>query len=120
MKAPHPIRKVLVVDDERDLAELAAALLSSHGLAVAVAYSVAEALQVLENDRAIDALFSDVMMPGMTGLQLAELVRERYPATRIVLTSGYINPALLAKQDIVHAFVPKPYRIETVLDLLRG
>ena len=111
-------RKVLVVDDERDLADLAEALLQSHGLGVAVAYSAAQALGALEHDREIDALFSDIMMPGMTGLQLAQTVRERYPHVKILLTSGYTLPTLFAKHDVGYSFVAKPYRIETVLRLL--
>lgn len=111
-------RKVLVVDDERDLADLAEALLQSYGLGVVVAYSAPQALGVLEHDREIDALFSDIMMPGMTGLQLAQTVRERYPHVKILLTSGYTLPTLFAKHDVAYSFVAKPYRIETVLRLL--
>lgn len=112
-------RKILVVDDERDLANLTEALLDSCGLAVLVAYSAEAALRALEADQDIDALFSDVMMPGMTGLQLANTVRERYPHVRIVLTSGYISPALLAGQEVVYPFVAKPYRVETLLHMLQ-
>lgn len=114
------LRKVLVVDDEEDLATLAGALLSSEGLDVVVANSALDALRILEKDRDIDAIFSDVMMPGMTGLQLADAVREMYPRVKIVLTSGYTLPALLAGRQTHYLFAPKPYRIDTVLKLLRS
>ncbi|MDB5749503.1 MAG: hypothetical protein JWP72_4351 [Massilia sp.] len=114
------LRKVLVVDDEEDLAILAEALLSSEGLHVVVANSAVAALEILAQDKDIDAIFSDVMMPGMTGLQLADTVREMYPRVKIVLTSGYTLPALLANRQAHYLFAPKPYRIETVMRLLRS
>jgi CheY-like chemotaxis protein len=116
------LRKVLVVDDERELADLAELLLCSCGLKVTVAYSATEALRILESDREINAIFSDVMMPGMNGLQLASVVKGLYPQIKIVLTSGYTSPALLAEHgyDRPYFFTPKPYRIQTVIELLRS
>ena len=113
------LRKVLVVDDEADLADLAMMLLSSEGLDVVVANSALQALDILQQDPDIDAVFSDVMMPGMNGLQLADAVREMYPRVKIVLTSGYTLPALLADRQTNYLFAPKPYRIDTVMKLLR-
>ena len=113
------LRKVLVVDDEQDLADMAQALLGAHGLDVVVAYSAQEALRVLASDNEIDAVFSDVVMPGMTGLQLADAVTEMYPTIKVVLASGYTLPALLAERERHYLFATKPYRIETILKLLR-
>ena len=114
------LRKVLIVDDEEDLATLAEALLRSEGLDVVVANSAIAALEILAQDQDIDAIFSDVMMPGMTGLQLADAVREMYPRVKIVLTSGYTLPALLADRETRYLFAPKPYRLDTVMKLLRS
>jgi CheY-like chemotaxis protein len=112
------LRKVLVVDDEPDLAELAASLLGAHGLDVLVAHSGREALLVLESDHEVDAIFSDVRMPGMTGLELADAVKEMYPKVKIVLTSGYIQSEQLIGRERPYLFASKPYRIETILKLL--
>lgn len=114
------VRKVLVVDDEADLADLADALLSSRGLEVVVANSAMEALQILARDGDIDAVFSDVMMPGMNGLQLADAVTEFYPRVKIVLTSGYTVPAMLEDRERRYLFTTKPYRIDTIMTLLRS
>lgn len=114
------LRKVLVVDDQHDLAELAEALLSSHGLDVAVAHSAEEALQLLQANTDIDAVFSDIMMPGMNGLDLADTIDERYPHIKVVLTSGYTLPSLLADRRKRYLFAPKPYNIATILTLLRS
>jgi CheY-like chemotaxis protein len=120
-KGPNTLlRKVLVVDDEPDLAEFAAALLGAHGLAAVVAHSGHEAMLRLQEDDEIDAVFSDVMMPGMTGVQLADAVREMYPRVKIVLASGYALPELLAGRARPYLFATKPYRIDTILKLLRS
>ena len=122
-ETPHQgglVRKVLVVDDEADLADLAEALLGSHGLEVVVANSAMEALQVLARDGDIDAVFSDVMMPGMNGVQLADAVSEFYPRVKIVLTSGYTVPSMLEDRERSYLFTTKPYRIDTIMKLLRS
>jgi len=114
------LRKVLVVDDEPDLADLAVALLSAHAVDAAVAYSAHEALQVLETDKEIDAVVSDVMMPGMTGLQLADAVRAMYPGVKIILVSGYMHANILAGRERQYLFATKPYQINTILGLLHS
>jgi two-component system, OmpR family, response regulator len=112
------VRKLLLVDDEVDGAEFAAALLKSHGLQVIVAHCATEALQALQENKDIDAVLTDIMMPGMSGLQLAASIRESYPAVKIVLMSGQVLPDLLEAQDAPYLFAAKPYRIDTILELL--
>lgn len=51
--------------------------------------NAAEALQILEADSDIDAVFSDVVMPGMSGIELGREIRRRWPRLPVVLTSGY-------------------------------
>lgn len=118
-RAPQALlRKVLIVDDEEDLADMAAALLEANGLDVLVAYSAYEALRLLQEDGDIDAVFSDVVMPGMTGLQLADAVTELYPKVKVVLASGYTLPALLDNRERAYLYTTKPYRIDAILKLL--
>ncbi|USX18711.1 response regulator [Oxalobacteraceae bacterium OTU3REALA1] len=115
---PGP-RTVLVVDDQQDLADMAEMLLSSYGMEVRVAYSAEDALAILRADSTIEAVFSDIAMPGMSGLQLAGLVGSNYPHIKVVLTSGYTHPELLAARRDSVLFVTKPYSIDKVVDLLR-
>lgn len=118
---PHTmLRKLLLVDDEVDGAEIAAILLRSSGLQVVVAHSAADSLHVLENDEEIDTVLLDIVMPGMTGLQLANAVRTKYPAVKIVLMSGYAVPELLGQAKCNYLFVEKPYKIDVLLRVLHS
>jgi two-component system OmpR family response regulator len=113
------LRKLLLVDDEADGAEFAAILLRSHGLTVIVVHSATDALQTLQRETDIDVVLSDVMMPRMTGLQLAEAVRAMYPAIKVVLMSGYVLPELLRNRERDYFFVEKPYKMDNLLAVLR-
>jgi len=112
------IRKVLVVDDEADVADLAEMLLTAHGFEAVVTYSGAAALDMLASHSDIDAVVSDVMMPGMTGLELAEHIARRHPAVKVVLASGYMAPAMLQNQPLTQLFIAKPYKIDQLIKLL--
>ncbi|MGB9108452.1 MAG: response regulator [Telluria sp.] len=112
------LRKLLLVDDEVDGAEVAAVLLRASGLQVVVVHSASEALQALQQDQGIDAVLSDILMPGMTGLQLADAIRAMYPTIKIVLMSGYVPPDLRKDRESDYLFVAKPYKIETLLKVI--
>jgi two-component system, response regulator PdtaR len=97
---------VLVVDDEEEVREYAAAVFEDLGLAVYRAASGEEALAILERHPEIRVLFSDVRMPGIGGAELAARAHRRWPDLRVVLTSGYVGG--VAIEDV--EFLPKPYR----------
>ena len=111
--------KILVVDDEPDIADIAGKLLACHGIDALVAYSAHEALELLKSQANIDAIFSDVMMPFMTGLELAEEVVKTYPSIRIVLTSGFTALHYWNQQNRHFPFITKPYSIDAVIHLLK-
>lgn len=113
------MRKLLLVDDEADGAEFAAVLLRSHGLEVLVVHSASDALEILGKQADIDIVLSDIMMPGMSGIQLAENIRAMYPSIKVVLMSGYVLPELLRNHNRNYLFVEKPYKMDFLLEILR-
>jgi CheY-like chemotaxis protein len=89
---------ILIVEDRRDVAELARMVLEEQGYQTETAGNGADALALLASGRAFDLLFSDVVMPGgMNGMALARAVRKSYPTMKILLTTGYaeafVSPA---------------------------
>lgn len=114
---------VLLVEDEPDVLGVASELLASIGYDVVPASSASEAVEILRGRGDVDVVLSDISMPhGISGLELARLVRSEYPKIRIVLTSGY-SPAALREGkgglgDVL--FVPKPYRLADLAKALRA
>src|SRR5919199_103737 len=80
---------VLVVDDDEELRELTAEVLSGLGLRVICAADAADALHLIEADDDISLLFTDVRMPGMHGFELARRARAVRPALKIIYATGY-------------------------------
>jgi signal transduction histidine kinase/CheY-like chemotaxis protein len=111
---------VLLVEDDDEVAALVAEMLQAVGYSVTRAASAAAALGALADARAIDIIFSDVMMPGaMNGIDLAREIRRRRPGLPIVLTSGYADAARQGAEAEGIALLPKPYRIQDLAAALR-
>ena len=79
------------------------------GFAVFDGYNGHHALALLEARPEIGLLFIDVRMPGMSGPELAEVVRRRRPDIKLVLTSGYVGEEDVPKG---FSFVPKPWHMD--------
>ncbi|HEY0412151.1 MAG TPA: ATP-binding protein [Allosphingosinicella sp.] len=108
--------RLLVVDDNEEVGALAAALCAELGHEVARARSGAEALGMVEDGR-FDLVFTDVVMPGMTGLELAERLRETMPGLPIVLTTGF-SDEIGRVGDGGLPILYKPYRADTLRETL--
>ena len=102
---------VLVVEDNPMSRATAVGMFEDLGFTVFDAYSGNTALALLEAHPEIGLVFTDVRMPGMSGPELAEVVRQRRPDIKIVLTSGYVG-----EEDVPGglSFVPKPWRVDQV------
>ena len=111
----HPIQscRVLLVEDNLDVAVVARDYLEQCGCEVASAASGEAAIDLLKADPGIELMLSDIVMPGMNGLELARFVRKNNPRTGIILASGYSEMATLA---IAEGFLllNKPYSLETL------
>ncbi|MET0981099.1 MAG: response regulator [Telluria sp.] len=113
--------RILVVEDNEDVRELAESMLGAAGYAVVSAPSGEQALALLESDDGIDLVFTDVLMPGgMNGLQLADQVRQRRPDTPILITTGYMEELAAAPQAQRLDIISKPYRQDELLSRVRA
>jgi CheY-like chemotaxis protein len=111
--AKEPAGRVLLVEDNEDVGNLAETLLGELGHAVVRARNGAEALRLADNGAIFDIVFSDVVMPGMTGLELAGALKQRRPKLPIILTTGY-SDRIAAAGSQGFPIVRKPYRMETL------
>jgi PAS domain S-box-containing protein len=111
--------RILVVEDNEEVGRFSTELLTDLGYTIKWVTNAKDALDVLaKNDLAFDLVFSDVIMPGMNGVELAATVRERFPGLPVVLTSGYSN-VLAENADRGFDLIQKPYSVETLSRALR-
>ena len=111
---------VLVVEDEALVRMHGCDLLESAGYEVLEAETADEAVALLERHWNVHLLFSDIDMPGsMDGIELAEVVHNRWPNIGLLLTSGHRQPREQALPDD-GKFIPKPWRESDVLDKVRA
>jgi len=114
---------VLLVEDNPDVLRTASAMLNDLGYRVRTASSPAEALGILRDPSApVDLLFSDIVMPGMSGTQLAEQARQLRPGLKVLLTSGYSHESRSASAAVGHDFavINKPYKHADLAETLRS
>ena len=111
--------RVLVVEDNDDVGQFSTELLEDLGYTVRRVANADAALAILAEDEfAADLVFSDVIMPGMNGVELAGIIRERYPGLPVVLTSGYSN-VLAENAHRGFELIQKPYSVESLSRILR-
>ncbi len=111
---------ILVVEDEPVLRFLLVEELEQAGYEVFAGQNAPEAIRVLENNPDIRLMLTDIdLLTEAEGLQLAKLVRDRWPPIRIILTSGNWS---FQQQDLIFAerFIPKPHAPGALLDCINS
>jgi PAS domain S-box-containing protein len=103
---------VLLVEDNDHVREFACHLLDELGYQVATAASGEEALERLETE-SVDILFSDIVMPGMSGIELARLARQRDACLPVLLASGY-SEEIVGAAGAEFEIVRKPYDLNGI------
>jgi DNA-binding NtrC family response regulator len=107
---------VLIVDDEEVLQDVLSALLRREGYATLAAHSGEEALALLEREE-VDLVLLDVMLPGMSGMEVLRQIRQRDPEQVVVVITAFssIEGAIEAMREGAFHYVPKPFKNEEVL-----
>ncbi|GLS47067.1 PAS domain-containing sensor histidine kinase [Methylobacterium brachythecii] len=112
-------RRVLVVEDNPDVGAFSTQLLQDLGYATTWAGRASEALLLLAEDvTQFDVVFSDVVMPGMNGVEMAREIRKLYPSLPVVLTSGYSH-VLAEEGPQGFELLRKPYAVEDLSRVFR-
>ncbi len=107
-------RHILIVEDNLEVGHFATQILQDLGYQTTWATDAEQALALAGADAvAFDGIFSDVVMPGMTGVTMAKLLRQRRPDLPVVLTSGY-SEELADSGYEGFEFLPKPYSADQV------
>jgi CheY-like chemotaxis protein len=113
---------VLVVDDERLIADTLTAILEEHGFIAMASYSGEEGLEVALKMRP-DIVLTDVLMPGISGIEMAIRLTQTLETTRVVLLSGQASTAELIQQaaNAGHRFelLAKPIHPEELVSKLK-
>jgi PAS domain S-box-containing protein len=116
MNGAKALGRVLVVEDDTFVAELAADMLRELGFESTIAHSAKEALDRLAAGEKPKLVFTDIIMPGgITGIELAQKVRDRFPELPILLTTGYSEQVAAS-----HGFpvLHKPYELDALAGAL--
>ena len=120
------LAKIIVVDDERSIADSVAEIVGGAGYEVRTAYTGPEAVTAAGNFDP-NLLLTDVLMPGMNGFELALLVKQACPSCRLILFSGQAATAALAlrfaqeftSRGFNFILLPKPIHPARLLEKLQ-
>ena len=114
---------VLLVEDDMPVRDLAMRVLESYGYRMLVAGDGLEALQIglTQHDGPIHLLLTDVVMPQMDGLELADQLQAARPEMRVLYMSGYTDGTIAQRGVLAPgiSFLPKPFTIEDLTQRVR-
>jgi CheY-like chemotaxis protein len=107
---------ILVVDDEDALRTVLSSELESEGYVVATAGDGDEAISVLQG-KSFDLVLLDIKMPRVDGFEVLRVIKERYPATKVIMLTGFadLKNAIESKKLGAEDFVSKPYDLVDLL-----
>jgi CheY-like chemotaxis protein len=110
--ASHGGETVLLVEDQEEVRGLVKNILTTHGYVVLEAANGAEACAVArEHSGSIHLLLTDLVMPGISGIELSERLRVSYPKLKVLLTSGYMQD-FVSNRGVLErgiSYLPKPF-----------
>jgi DNA-binding NtrC family response regulator len=105
--------KIMVIDDEKIVGDMAKMTLEQEGYAVETFLSAAPALERLKEER-FDVVVTDYKMKGIDGMEVLKIVKKLYPETVVIMITAFANldAAIEALRSDVHDFFPKPVKIK--------
>jgi len=118
---PGDMARVLVIDDEENIREILTDIITTGGHEVFVAETGPDGLSLLDDHR-FDLVFTDLSLPGMSGYEVAEAVKARFPTLKVGLVTGW--GATLDEEKVkehgVDMVLTKPFRFDDVMKMVDG
>ena len=114
------MKPVWIVDDDRSIRWVIEKALSREGIAFSSFSTAQEALDALDGS-APEVLVSDVRMPGLSGLELLQTVKQRHPEVPVIVMTAYsdLDSAVAAFQGGAYEYLPKPFDVDQAVELIR-
>ena len=115
-------KKILITDDESTIVEVYKRLIERcrDDVEVLVAYDGHEAWRLIDQrEGQIDLVATDLRMPSMSGVQLAQRIKAKYPAVKTLLVSGSLRPGQLDEnKEIIDGFLERPFGLGRYIELI--
>jgi DNA-binding NtrC family response regulator len=116
-------KRLLIVDDEMPILKLVTRILATDNYEIASANSGEAAAELIAKPdfAGVDLLVTDLLMPGMNGRQLADIVRQKYPNARVLYVTGFADTLFTGLQELGsgESFVEKPFGTDGLLEATR-
>lgn len=115
------VHKILVVDDNKDFADVFCDMLKSNNYKAESCYGGTQALEIIK-DGEIDIMFLDIRMPDMDGIETLKEVKKLKPDTTVIMMTGYSVDELVhrAIEENASDIIYKPFEIDKVLSLIQS
>ncbi len=118
MAIPGGTETILLVEDDASVQRVVGRLLRKLGYTVLIAGDGVEGVSLFdERSKEIDLVITDIVMPGQTGIEMAQDLRKRRPDLKILFISGYAGSL---DGPLPHPFLPKPFSMEEIAEAVRA
>jgi DNA-binding NtrC family response regulator len=106
-------KKIMVVDDEKIVCDMAKKILANEGYAVETFTDSELALERIKNEK-FDLVVTDLKMENVSGMDILREVNKRYPDTKVIMLTAYatLDATIEAIRERIYDFFPKPVKIE--------
>ena len=113
--------KILVVDDNKDFADVFCDILKSNSYKVESCYGGAQAVDLIKSEQ-FDILFLDIRMPDMDGIETLKTIKKIRPETTVIMMTGYSVDEMVHKalEEKASEIIYKPFEIDKVLTLIKS